>query len=198
MTAQLIALLALPTIMGQAQADVIVIADPFAQVTSSTEISTCCADRDPADLANGSGLVGGLHDVNPGNMWLSNGSGFGGVDLDPWVLSDPGAEYTISSFHVWNYNEAGAFATRGVNSVSVEYGTTPALGSTVPGIANFASATGAGGDPGENFSGFAPFTARYIKIDINTNHGDGNVFYGLSEVQFEVLVDADEIGSANV
>ena len=159
--------------------------DPTTGVTASSEISTCCSDRDPADIVNGSGLVAGLHDVNPSNMWLSIGSGFGGVDPDPFVVFDLGDVQTINSFNVWNYNEAGAFSTRGVDSVSIEYGNTPALGSTVAGITNFAQASGAAGEAGENFNTFTPFDARFIKFDINTNHGDAATFYGLSEVQFD-------------
>ena len=33
--------------------------------------------------------------------------------------------------------------------------------------------------------GFPPFAARYIKFDIDSNHGGDNNFYGLSEVQFD-------------
>ncbi|MCA9270446.1 MAG: PEP-CTERM sorting domain-containing protein, partial [Planctomycetales bacterium] len=159
--------------------------DPTTGVAASSEIATCCSDRDPADIVNGSGLVGGLHDVNPSNMWLSIGSGFGGVDPNPFVIFDMGDVHTINSFNVWNYNEAGAFSTRGVNAVTVEYGNTPALGSTVSGITNFAQATGAAGYAGENFNSFTPFDARFVKFDIDTNHGDASTFYGLSEVQFD-------------
>ena len=164
-------------------------------VTASSEIATCCADRDPADIVNFSGRTGtagagGTHNVTPGNMWLSTGNGFGGVDPDPWVQFDLGAVYTINSFHVWNYNEVQPnFPDRGVNAVSVQYGTTPALGSTVGGITNFARATGLNDYTGETFNTFTPFNARYIKFDIDSNHGDGATFYGLSEVEFDgVLV----------
>ena len=121
-------------------------------------------------------------------MWLSEANGFGGVDPDPWVLFDLGDLYTITSFQVWNYNElAGTtndLTTRGVNAVTVEYGETAGLGSTVPGITNFARADATNTYPGEVFNGFAPFNARYIRFDIDTNYGDPNTFYGLSEVQF--------------
>ncbi len=170
----------------------IVIADPFNQVTASSEISTCCGDRDPQDIANNSGLVLGLHDTNPSNMWLSMGAGYGGVDPNPSVTFDLGDSHNVASFRVWNYNEVGAFSTRGVNSVSVEYGATPELGSTVTGITNFAQATGAAGYAGENFNGFTPFNARFIKFDINDNHGDGSTFYGLSEVQFDGVSSGPE------
>lgn len=152
-------------------------------VTASTEIPGF--DRIDDYLIDESGLFDGEHDVAPdGFMWLSSGTDFGGDDLDPFVIFDLGEVYTITSFHVWNYNEAGAFALRGVDEVTVQYGTTEALGSTVPGITNFVQASGVQGDLGEEFDGFGPFSARYIKFDFDSNHGGDNNFYGLSEVQF--------------
>ena len=159
-------------------------------VTASSQIGAPF-DRQDDFIVDGSGLSGGQHTtaVQP-NMWLSTGNGFGGIDPDPSVTFDLGAVYTITSFHVWNYNEAPPNLTgRGVNSVSVEFGTTLALGGTIAGITNFAQADGLNTYAGENFSGFAPFNAQFIRFDINSNHGDGNTFYGLSEVQFDgVLV----------
>ena len=146
------------------------------------------------NIVNESGLTSGAHDRTADNMWLSSGTDFGGIDPNPSVLFDLGAVYTINSFHVWNYNEAvlrasGSVRTnltnRGVNGVSVEYGTTVALGSTVTEITNFAQANALATYAGENFNGFTSFNARYIKFDINSNHGDANSFYGLSEVQFD-------------
>ena len=175
---------------------------PAGRVSSSTEIGPPF-DRIDDHIVDGSGLNGGQHGGTPdGLMWLSAGSGFGGVDSDPWVLFDLGAVYTITSFHVWNYNEAtgGNLTERGVKGVTVEYGTTAVLGSTLPGVTQFAKAP----EPvtnsyaGEEFSGFPPFTARYIKFDIASginvgNWGDGNSFYGLSEVQFEGAVSNIEL-----
>lgn len=137
-------------------------------------------------LVNGSGLNDGQHtNAVKGNMWLSSGTEYGGDDPDPFVIFDLGAIYTIGSFHVWNYNENPPNLTsRGVNRVSVEYGTTPDLGSTVTGITNFAEADGTSNYLGESFEKFPPFKARYIKFDINSNHGSEENFYGLSEVQF--------------
>jgi hypothetical protein len=159
--------------------------DPATGVTASSAIGAPF-DRQDDFIVDGSGLFGGQHTpaVQP-NMWLSTGNGFGGIDPDPSVTFDLGAVYTITSFHVWNYNEAPPNLTgRGVNSVSVEFGTTAALGGTVAGITNFAQANGLNTYAGEEFNTFAPFSARFIKFDINSNHGDGSTFYGLSEVQF--------------
>lgn len=167
--------------------DAAVVAIPTANVTASSELTSSPFTRIDDHLVDGSGLTAGGHGVAPdSSMWLSTASGFGGIDADPFVTFDLGAVYTINNFHVWNYNEAGALSNRGVNAVTVQYGETPALGSTVAGVSNFTQASGAAGYTGENFSGFAPFEARYVKFDIDSNHGDGSSFYGLSEVQFDV------------
>ena len=173
----------LALLSSSANAELITI--PPENVTASTEIPGF--NRIDDYLVDGSGLTGGQHvaAVEP-NMWLSIGTAFGGDDLDPFVIFDLGAVYTINSFHVWNYNESPPnLVARGVNSVTVEYGTTAELGSTVPGITNFTIADGLATYAGENFSGFPAFNARYIKFDINSNHGGDNNFYGLSEVQFD-------------
>ncbi len=159
---------------------------PPENVTASSEIGGAFNRQDDF-LVDESGLTAGQHvaAVQP-NMWLSTGTAFGGDDPDPFVIFDLGAVYTINSFQVWNYNESPPNLTaRGVNSVTVEYGTTAGLGSTVPGITNFAQADGLDTYTGENFSDFTPFSARYIKFDINSNHGGDNNFYGLSEVRFD-------------
>jgi hypothetical protein len=159
-------------------------------VSSSSDIGGGF-DRIDDHLVNGSGLVAGGHDGTPdGTMWLSMGTCCGGTqDFDPWVLFDLGAVYTINSIHVWNYNEAtgGNLTERGVNEVAIEYGLTEALGSTVPGITNFTQAPEPVTNtyPAEVFDTFTPFTARYIKFDIDSNHNGDNFFYGLSEVQFD-------------
>ncbi|MDG2124410.1 MAG: hypothetical protein P8J87_11965, partial [Verrucomicrobiales bacterium] len=129
--------------------------DP-ANVTASSQIGAPF-DRQDDFIVNGSGLSGGQHitAVQP-NMWLSRGTAFGGDDLDPSVIFNLGAEYVIDSFHVWNYNEAPPNLTaRGVNGVTVEYGSTPALGSILTEVTNFAQATGLDDYAGEDFSGFA-------------------------------------------
>lgn len=157
-------------------------------VTASSEIGGGFNRQDDF-IVNGNGLNGsGEHDTGANNVaWLSTGTNFGGDDPDPSVTFDLGALYRISSFNVWNYNEnaTGSQMLRGVNGVTVEYGATAGLGSTVAGITNFQVATGLNNYIGEDFSSFTPFVARFIRFDINSNHGGDNNFYGLSEVQFD-------------
>ena len=174
------------------RADIITI--PTTNVSSSSEIGGGFNRQDDF-IVDGSGLSGGQHTptVQP-NMWLSTGTAFGGDDPDPWVIFDLGAVYTISSFHVWNYNESPPNLTaRGVNAVSIEYGATSALGSVLPGVTNFAKADGSAAYAGERFDSFTPFAARFIKFDINSNHGGDNNFYGLSEVQFDGVLSNIEV-----
>ena len=167
---------------------------PPENVTASSTVVGLFS-RSADHMVDSSGLIGGQHtNAVKGNMWLSSGDDYGGEDYNPSVTFDLGAIYTINRFHVWNYNENPPNLTdRGVNRVSVKYGTTPDLGSTVTGITNFAQADGIATDPGESFDEFRPFKARYIKFDIISNHGGDNNFYGLSEVQFHgVLVPEPE------
>ncbi len=181
-----VAVLAVAFVFSSLPAGAAIISIPTSNVSSSSEIGGSFNRQDDF-IVDGSGLTGGQHTtaVQP-NMWLSSGTSFGGDDLDPWVMFDLGGTYTINEFRVWNYNESPPNLTaRGVNAVSVQYGLTPALGSTVPGITNFAQADGTNTYTGELFDSFAPFSARYIKFDIDSNHGGDNNFYGLSEVQFD-------------
>jgi hypothetical protein len=179
------ALAGLALIARPAQAAVIPI-DPGAGVTASSEIPGF--DRIDDYIVDGSGLTAGEHGTTPdGSMWLSTGDGFGGVDPDPAVTFDLGALYTIESFQVWNYNEFGGgsdLSSRGVDAVTVEYGTTSALGSTVSGVDSFSQAPASDSYTGEVFDSFEPFNARHIRFDVDSNHGSGASFYGLSEVQF--------------
>jgi hypothetical protein len=165
-------------------------------VTASSEIGGTF-DRQDDYLIDGSGLNAlGEHTSSvETNMWLSAANGFGGIDADPKVVFDLGAIYTLDALRVWNYNENPPNLTnRGVKNVTVNYGTTAALGSTVAGITQFAQASGANTYTGELFDlSSAPIQARYIEFDIasginNGNWGDGNTFYGLSEVQFNATL----------
>lgn len=179
------AVFTLPAAYARAQ---VIAIDPN-NVSASTELFENF-NRTVDQIVDGSGLTAGQHTKdNPNNtMWLTEANGFGGIDPDPWVLFDLGDVYSITSFQVWNYNElAGTtndLTTRGVNAVTVQYGLTSTPGSSVPGITNFARADATNTYTGEVFNGFTPFEARYIKFDIDSNHGDTSQFYGLSEVQF--------------
>ena len=193
-----------------ANAEVIDILGGGGGVTASSEITESGTGdgklkRNPGNLVDGSGLITAeIHDMVTANQWLSSSDGnanWGGLDPDLWVLFDLGAVYTVDSMKVWNFSEGDWSTGRGVNAVSVDYGTTVALGSTVPGITNLTIAPDAvgGGITGTTYN-MGGIVAQYIKIDITPgsgigNHGGDNNFYGMNEVQFDgVPVDSDGDG----
>ena len=170
-----------------------------AGVTASSEIAG--GGRPPARLIDGSGLTGTDHDLSTLNQWLSSAGGnpaWGGNDADPWVIFDLGAIYIVDSMEVWNFSEATWSVARGVNGVSVEYGSTTATmatgvidgSSTVPGITNLTIAPATSPTITGTTYALGGIKARYIKIDITPgsgigNHGGDNNFYGMNEVQFD-------------
>ena len=164
-----------------AQAGLITVADATAS-SFLPESTAPVPDRGPLNLIDGAG-IDGSGDQSTANfrpdMWLGANN-----DTAGWVQFDLGAEYTISSIKVWNYFEGwGGSEQRGVNGVTVEYGTTAALGSTVPGITNFAAAAATNPYAGETFTLASSFDARYIKFDISSTHGA--TYAGMADVQFD-------------
>jgi hypothetical protein len=143
-------------------------------------------NRLAVDAYNGSGITNGESTSNPdGYMWESTGAGYGGVDTNPWYEVDLGADYSVSYFHVWNYNE---IPSRGVGSVNIYASANPLnpaapdpsalVAADVP----FAPATGSSNYTGQDID--ASFTGEYVVFQILSNQGDTSDFYGLSELNF--------------
>jgi hypothetical protein len=162
----------------------------------SATASSSFSDRTPVKSINGSGLASGLHDNNASNMWLTD------INLainDPWITYDLGANYTLGSFHVWNYNESSA--NRGVKDVEIFTSSTATPGPTdwvSRGIFTLSQATGAAGYAGQSV-GFSYDNVRLVKFDIASNWKpftypstypagsspyDYNAVTGLSEIRF--------------
>lgn len=160
----------------------------------------------PLDLEGGD-----THTTTPnGNMWLSNGIGFGAGakgdsenDGAPFIVFDFGRVVELRTIKIWNYNEVN-LTGRGVKQVRI---TGSAAGKdgpfTIP-VGTFNIDQAASGwigpstyirPPGcpETFSVRAT-GVRFVKFDILSNHNgvtfptdDGsvdNAFVGLSEVRF--------------
>ena len=157
------------------------------------------------NLLNESGLTSSgvdtwTHDTDPVNMWLSENS----VTVsDQWVEFDLGDLTTLSEIHLWNYNqdgiENGENATdktaRGVNEFEIWVstdggtgddqtinGTWTQVGSTLtlleaPALASYA---------GQRFD-LTDTVARYVRIDVLSNHGSKLNIVGLSEAHFYAI-----------
>lgn len=161
-------------------------------------------DRGQARAVDDSGLTPGgvgdgsaftpdqTHSSSPdGTMWLSTGSGFGGIDENPYYLVDLGAVYDVAAVRIFNYNEA-ALVTRGVNAARVFVSeTAPPTTSATGGLPiTIPIATGTNSYTGTLYdvsilTGAPTIRARYFLLDIDSNHGSSEGFYGLSELQFD-------------
>jgi hypothetical protein len=135
---------------------------------------------------NNSGLTGGRHSVVPdGTMWLSNGIFNGGTDTLPADITfDLGSLVHLTSFHVWNYNEAtNGLMTRGANLVEILTAQDAAGPFTSAGTFRFFKASGMTTEAGQHFE-FDQLNVRYVRFNILSSHGGDNEFAGLSEVKF--------------
>lgn len=130
------------------------------------------------DLINGSGITGGLeggtHGVEYTDMWLSDGG-----DTTPWLVFDMGGMAGIGTIQIWNYNATCCGLDRGVNNLDIYYSDND-FDYTLLGNYNLIQADGSAISaqiiP-------ANIEARYIRFEVNSNHGD-ELYTGLSEVAF--------------
>ncbi len=173
-------------------------------------------DRGVLHAVDGSGLSPGdgslatpdqFHSAVPeGTMWLSAGDGFGGQDFDPTYTVDLGAAYDVSGLRVWNYNEdslnPAAFTKRGIQDTIVLI-SLDNVNYAPLGLFTIAQATGNAGYAGDfvdvlALNGGSPLTFRYFQLDIQSNWGGDNNFYGLSEIMFEGNLVVPEPGSTSL
>lgn len=137
------------------------------------------------NLVNGSGLTGGLHNNDYAAMWMTNL----GVNQAS-ILFDLGGRYLVRESTIWNYNfgnpaEFQSTILRGVKDFQL-FGSMD--GVTFAELYTGRLALGTGQPlAGETVAFDA--AARYIRLDILTNYGEGTYAErdwnaGLSEVRF--------------
>ncbi|NJL70300.1 MAG: hypothetical protein HC888_01220 [Candidatus Competibacteraceae bacterium] len=130
------------------------------------------------ELWAGSGLY--VHTSNPfadgASMWNAD---FG--DKKPSFVFDLGGEYKLSGFYAWNYNEGGQFLGRGVKEFAVSVSQD---GTNWKPVGDFTLPRASGKDDykGHAMAFQTPQTARYVKLEIQSNHGGDTA--GLSEIRF--------------
>ena len=142
-------------------------------------------NRMDAFVIDGSGLnADGSHTTAPdGFMWLSNGSFTSPQDLEPEIVFDLGAEYTVDTMLVWNYNESTPL--RGVGTADILIAGADGVFSVLIENQAFDAAPGAGDVDFHQTIDLGGVKAQFIKLDISANLGGDNDFVGLSEVQFQ-------------
>lgn len=140
----------------------------------------------PENLVDGSGLSAGLHDGNFANMWQTNL----GVNQANLVFEFDG-RYAVDEVAIWNYNfgnpaEFQSTILRGVKDFRLSASTD---GVTYTTLVEARLAMGTGQPLAAQTFQAGGFTARFLKLDILNNYGEGTYAErdwnsGLSEVQF--------------
>jgi len=186
---------------GQALGDLVT---PTA-ATASSSFGT----RTPNYVINSSGMstpvtTSSTCGTDAAAMWLSAANGVSTA----WIAFDLGQSYTVTGFHLWNYNEmAGtSLTTRGAKDTTVYACTTMPTINTAWN-ASWGTATGdsyqfaAAPSPasptyaGTDYTFTTPFTTRYIAFRITSNNG-GDAYVGLSEIRFTNNVVSDLLWDA--
>ena len=166
------------------------VGEPTRPITGVSAAASSQLPHTPAGrLLDGSGLLDGLHSTSYTDMWLSE------PGASPTVQFDLGATRTLTSMHVWNYNQVSGTGTpltnRGVRTADVYVSTTgigdpgsdPTEWTLLADDLLFAEATGQADYAGQLYELSAVgVEARYVLLTNVTNWGGTNT--GLSEVRF--------------
>jgi alpha-mannosidase len=165
---------------------------PASNITP-TASSTFSAPQDVANLVNGSGLTGDLHDNDGGarTMWhtIENpaASAIAGMQSPAWVRFDFTAPRSIDRVLIWNHNQAG-LTDRGFRKTKILGSADGSTWSLLAETELPRASGGSGTSTAVAVSGKAPLKAVIIAAQSNW----GSVCYGLSEVKFITAKDVPE------
>jgi hypothetical protein len=134
-------------------------------------------------------LFGDVHTAaHSGSMWLtSTPTPPAGDFTNAFVTFDLGAVRTLDRMKVWNYNEAvsgvNVLTRRGVQTANISVAGEDLVFTTNIFNQSFVRAPGIFTNFGQTIS-MGGVAARYVRINVLTNYGEGDNRVGLSEVQF--------------
>ena len=185
--------------------------DLISGVTASASHNPFAPGRGADRMVDGSGLnspanpddptawthTGGENEFGDNRNYLADARAGQTVVDDKWVAFDLGSVQELSAMNVFNFGvSAGVRNQRGTQNADVYYRSDSlggnannnnvafdATGWTAFGSQVFTIGPTDGLAQGADTLDMSGITARYIAIDINTNHGDSG-FVGLGEVQF--------------
>ena len=151
---------------------------PVAVTASSSQ----SADNGPEKTIDGSGLnAADQHSTLDTTMWISSIDG----PQPAWIRYDFDAVYKLQQMWVWNSNQpVEAIIGYGARNVTVEYSTDGNTWTTLPGVSQFARATGKADYTHNTTVDFGGVTAKSVRITIQSNWGGLVSQYSLSEVRF--------------
>ncbi len=153
---------------------------PIKNVTATA--SSAQEGMGPERTVDGSGLNSvDEHSTEPKDMWLSAG-------VKPnWIRYEFDKTYELGEMRVWNSNQmVESFTGFGAKSVKIEYSVDGVIGTELPGVPEFARATGTPAYTANTTVKFGGVPAQYVKLTINGTWGT-TPQSGLSEVRFLYL-----------
>ncbi len=138
----------------------------------------------PEKTIDGSGLDGDdVHATTPETMWFT-----ATVDLDPWIQYDFNDVMKLDTMSVWNANSTAESAIGwGVKDVVIEYSVDGEHWDVLADANQLSRAPGLPTYSQYDTIDFGGATARYVRLDIQSNWGGILMAYGLSEVQFSMI-----------
>lgn len=101
---------------------------------------------------------------------------------ETWIAFDLGKDYNVNGMYVWNYNESGAWTSRGVKDLDV-FVSLDGTDYKPAGSYKLEQAPGVEDYKGQTLSFEKTARARHIKFAIRSNYRGGEMT-GLSEVRF--------------
>ncbi len=146
------------------------------------------AGRTPSKTIDGSGwgetFPGSAVFVASSNIWDGNNMWNG--QWNSWLQFDLGKTYRVAGLYAWNYNEPN-WTNRGIKDMTLSSSTD---GLTFAPVGDFTLLEAPGKDDyqGQALAFKAPVTARYFKVQIQSNYRGGEQS-GLAEIRF---ANADE------
>ncbi len=146
--------------------------------SASNEFST------PDKTIDGSGLdANDMHDIIPESMWFS-----ASVDLDPWVQYEFDDIKKLDVMAVWNSNGSAESAIGwGVKDVEIAYSVDGDTWDVLADATQFSRAPGLPTYNQYDTIDFNGASAKYVRLNIQSNWGGILMSYSLSEVRFSVI-----------
>ena len=138
----------------------------------------------PDKTSDGSGLdANDMHAMDPETMWFT-----GTVDLDPWIQYEFDEIKKLDVMRVWNSNGSAESAIGwGVKDVEIVYSVDGDTWDILPDANQFSRAPGSPAYDQYDEIAFGGASARYVRLNIQSNWGGILMSYGLSEVQFSAI-----------
>jgi hypothetical protein len=157
--------------------------EPIAYVSENITATASSSGiaQGPENTVNGSGLdVNDLHSMEPTDMWLSGS----GEPESVWIQYEFDKVCKLHQMWVWNYNQMmESIDGLGFKDVTIEYSTNGIDYMTLGTTREFVQAPGMPDYAHNTIINFGGAAAKYVMLTANSNWGDIQDQYGLSEVR---------------